>query len=534
MMLELRFLGGIAAARAGTPVVLPPSKKTRALLAYLAVSDRAHRRERICEMFWDRPDDPRGSLRWSLSKLRGVVDEAGFARIVADREQIAFEAGDARIDVRDIKARCAALERMPLDELKAVAAAFRGDFLEGLDLTSCPEFHTWCVAEREQLRALQARVLSALLCQLEATPEDAIAYGRALVQLQPLDEDARLRLMRALLAAGHRMEADQYYESGRRAFAESGLAAPAALGKMWREARVQAAPPPREAGASDSAASVANIVQDIRFCVAPDGVRLAYATAGSGPPLVKTANWLNHLEFDWESPVWRHLLQALAHEFRLVRYDERGNGLSDWNVADISFEAFVRDLETVVDAAGLERFPLFGVSQGCAVSVAYAVRHPERVSRLVLYGGYARGWGQREPQAVAIHEALATLIRHGWGQEGGSFRQMFTARYLPEGTAEQLRWHVELQRISTSPENAFRIYETLSTIDIRPLLSAVRVPTLVLHCRGDAGVPFEEGRDLAAAIPGARFVPLEGHNHLFLEHEPAFPRFLAEVRSFLS
>ena len=327
------------------------------------------------------------------------------------------------------------------------------------------------------------------------------------------------------------MEAEQYYDSGRRAFAEGGLGEPAKLSKAWREAKTQR--PPQVAAAAGPTVAAPDIVQDIRFCLAPDGVRLAYATAGSGPPLVKTANWLNHLEFDWESPVWRHLLHALARDFRLVRYDERGNGLSDWNVADISFEAFVRDLEAVVDAAGLDRFPLLGVSQGCAVSVAYAVRHPERVSRLVLYGGYAKGWGKRDAEAAELHQALATLIRHGWGQDGGSFRQMFTARYLPEGTAEQLRWHVELQRISTSPETAHRIYQTLSTIDVRPLLPEVRVPTLVLHCRNDAGVPFNEGRELAAGIPGARFVPLEGRNHLFLEQEPAFSRFLAELRSFL-
>jgi DNA-binding SARP family transcriptional activator/pimeloyl-ACP methyl ester carboxylesterase len=530
-MLELRFLGGIEAARAGAPVVLPPSKKTRALLAYLAVSGRPHRRERICEMFWDVPDDPRGSLRWSLSKIRAVVDEEACRRIVADRDQIAFEPGGARIDVREIKSRFAAsLDGAQVESLKAAAAAFRGDFLEGLDLSNCPDFEAWRAAEREELRGLQSRILSTLVQRLASVPEDAIAYGRALVRLQPLDDAARAQLVRLLVAAGHRLEAEQYFESGRRLFAEAKAGEPAELNKAWRETRTPAKP----AATSKAAPAASEIAQNIRFCVAPDGVRVAFATAGSGPPLVKTANWLNHLEFDWDSPIWRHLLQALARDFHLVRYDERGNGLSDWNVAEISFEAFVRDLEAVVDAAGLERFPLLGVSQGCAVSIAYAVRHPERVSRLVLYGGYTKGWGKRDPKTIAVFEAMGTLIRDGWGQDVAAFRQMFTERYLPEGTPEQLRWHVELQRISTSPENAYRIYKTLENIDVRPLLPQVRVPTLVLHCRNEVAVPFDEGRELAAGIPGARFVPLEGKNHLFLDGEPAFSRFLTEVRAFLA
>jgi pimeloyl-ACP methyl ester carboxylesterase len=354
------------------------------------------------------------------------------------------------------------------------------------------------------------------------------------VRLQPLDDAARADLVRLLLAAGHPLEAEQYYESGRRAFADAGAGEPVELNKAWREARGQHSTVAPAAATSNTPAAPPDITQDIRFCVAPDGVRLAYATAGSGPPLVKSANWLNHLEFDWQSPVWRHFLHALAHDFRLVRYDERGNGLSDWNVADISFEAFVRDLETVVDAAGLERFPLLGVSQGCAVSVAYAVRHPERVSRLILYGGYAKGWRKRDDRQVALNDAMGTLMLHGWGQDAAAFRQIFTTRFLPDATPEQLRWHADLQRITTSPEIALRIWETLSLIDVRPLLSQVRVPTLVLHCRNEVAVPFSEGREFATGIAGARFVPLEGQNHLLLEHEPAFARFLAELRAFLA
>lgn len=274
--------------------------------------------------------------------------------------------------------------------------------------------------------------------------------------------------------------------------------------------------------------------QEVRFCTAADGVRIAYTAVGDGPPLVKTANWLNHLEYDWQGPIWTHLLHAMAARYRLVRYDQRGNGLSDWDVDDISLETFVSDLETVVDAIGLERFPLLGISQGCAVSVVYAVRHPERVTRLVLYGGYARGRRRRgEPSEIAQADALLTLIREGWGQENPAYRQIFTSRFIPDATPEQARWFNELQRITTTAENAARIRGTLDDFDVTGLLSQVRVPTLVLHCRDDAVQPFEEGRRMAAGISGSRFVALEGRNHLILEHEPAWPRFLDEMTRFL-
>ncbi len=288
-------------------------------------------------------------------------------------------------------------------------------------------------------------------------------------------------------------------------------------------------------GPDKTASSAQASEQQIRFCTASDGVQIAYATVGQGPPLIKAANWMNHLEYDWQSPVWRHVLHALARNHLLIRYDTRGNGLSDRDVDDISFEAFVRDLETVVDAVGIERFPLFGISQGCAISIAYAVRRPERVTHLILYGGYARGWKNRgSPEQVETREALRTLIRQGWGQENPAFRQVFTSRFIPDATMDQMQWFNDLQRITTSPENAARIDQANSEVDVCALLPQVTVPTLVLHCRDEAVVPFEEGRRMAAGIPGARFVALEGRNHLILEDEPAWPRFLQEVESFLA
>ncbi|MDH3231637.1 MAG: alpha/beta fold hydrolase [Alphaproteobacteria bacterium] len=275
--------------------------------------------------------------------------------------------------------------------------------------------------------------------------------------------------------------------------------------------------------------------QDIRFCLAPDGVRIAYATVGDGPPLVKAANWLNHLEYDWENVLWRPRLERLAEGRRLVRYDARGSGLSDWEGADISFDAFVQDLETVVDSLGLERFALWGLSQGCPVSVAYATRHAERVSHLILLGGYVRGRDRRnDPAESEKAAALRTLIRQGWGDEHSALLPALSTMIIPGATSEQVHALAEMQRRSATAENAMRIREACDGIDVVSLLPRVSVPTLVLHSRYDAVAPFEQGRLMASSIPGARFVSLESDNHTPLPGEPAWERFVAEVDAFLA
>ena len=275
--------------------------------------------------------------------------------------------------------------------------------------------------------------------------------------------------------------------------------------------------------------------QQVRFCKASDGVQIAYATVGQGTPLVKAANWLCHLEYDWESPLWRGILNELAAEHFLVRYDERGTSLSDWDVQDISFDAFVTDLEAVVDAVGLERFALWGHSHGCPVALAYAARHPERVSHLILYGGFIRGRSRRGDTDLAEQqEAIRTLIKQGWAQDNPAFRQIFTAQILPDGTAEEFTWFNDLQRVSTSPDNAVRIRDAINQIDVSNLLRSVAQPTLVIHRRGDAMTPFEDSRQMATEIPDARFVALEGRNHHILDREPEWPRYVATIKSFLS
>ena len=272
----------------------------------------------------------------------------------------------------------------------------------------------------------------------------------------------------------------------------------------------------------------------IRFANAADGTRIAYAVSGEGLPIVKTAHWLTHLEKDWDSPLWAHWLRELCREHSVLRYDERGCGLSERDVEDLSFDALVSDLETVVDAAGLERFALFGASQGGPVSVAYAARHPQRVSSLVLYGSYARGWRHRDdPGDVRQEDTMLELVRVGWGKDNPAFRELYASLFVPDGTPEAVRSFVDMARDSTSPETAARLMQSFACIDVRDLLPRLKVPTLVLHVAGDKRIDAGNGRELAASIPYAEYVVLDGQNHIMLDGEPAFGEFLASVHDFL-
>jgi len=274
---------------------------------------------------------------------------------------------------------------------------------------------------------------------------------------------------------------------------------------------------------------------EIRFCVTPDNVRLAYATVGSGHPIVRVANCFNHLDFEWGSPIWRHWVRDLARGHSLLRYDGRGNGLSQRDVDDFSLDAWVQDLETVVDAAGLDTFALMGHSQGSSVAIAYAVRHPERVSHLILCGAYARGACHRESADVLeARRALETLVDLNFGKSNPDFFQFVTSFYIPEAaTPEEQEWFKSLQLISVSSRNLVQFMRACDEINIRALLPQVTVPTIVFHSHGDRVAPPEEGRIVATEIPNARFVPLASGNHLLLAEEPAWKVFREELAAFL-
>lgn len=275
--------------------------------------------------------------------------------------------------------------------------------------------------------------------------------------------------------------------------------------------------------------------QRIRYLRTTDGVQLAWADAGTGPVLIKAANWLTHLEYEWESPVWRHWIHFFSDHFRFIRYDERGCGMTDLNVGDLSLERWVEDLERVIEAADVrEPFALLGISQGGPICVAYAVKHPERVSHLILYGAYARGAFRRgDPDRESFYRAMIDLVRLEWGSDNPTFRQVFTSRFIPGGTDEQLGWFNDLCRKTLTAEIAAQLLESRGMLEVTELLGKVRTPTLVLHARDEVVAPIAEGHILAAGIPDAQFVELDSKNHILLESEPAWKRFCDEVLEFM-
>lgn len=512
-------------------VPLPASRKARAVLGYLAATARPVRRERLCELFWDLPDDPRGSLRWALSKLRPAVDTAGVTRLVADRERVAFAAGDAHVDLHAIRGRLIDDPPfVPPPELREMAEQLARPLLDGLEAAGGDEFARWLAAERADAHVLYHNVLRRLALHPDVSRTEAVKWARHWKEETPLEVEAARSLVQALARSGHIDEA-------RRCEADF-FAAARAAGLRVAGSLLPDPGEPEEFPADDrpreSAPRRMLRKQTIGFCRASDGVRIAYATVGSGPPLVKAANWLNHLELDWNSPIWGPTFSACAEGRTFVRYDERGNGLSDWEVDALGFEDFVRDLETVVDALGLDRFPLLGISQGCAVSVEYTARHPERVSCLILVAGYAAGWRiGASPEEQARREAVLTLTRHGWGRSNPAYRHIFSQTFMPDAEPGDLAWFDEFQRRTTSPENAVRFQEAFGTIDVRAILGKVSAPTIVFHAREDQRISIDQGRALAAGIQGSRFVELDSKNHILLGHEPAWRKCVRMAGAFL-
>jgi pimeloyl-ACP methyl ester carboxylesterase len=390
----------------------------------------------------------------------------------------------------------------------------------GPELLPADIYAEWAAQPRERLTLLRDRLL-----------RQARRWGE-LLERDPVDEQAHLELIRELRDAGDPHAALRQFEAMDRALRRELGVGPGPEATRLRDELAAAL---RDVGKM-SRADVGRLEQQIRFCRTADGVTLAYACSGSGPPLVKPANWLTHVDHDWHSPVWRHWLVELSRRYRLIRYDERGCGLSDWDIPPPSLESWVQDLETVVDQAGLERFPLLGISQGATVAIYYAARHPERVTRLVLYGGYVRGTlaRARSEEDRRLYQLGADLARLGWGRDDPAFRQVFTSQFMPGASRDLWEAFNELQRKTASAENAARVIELTGHFDGTEAAGRVTAPTLVLHARHDHLVPFKQGRLLATLIPKSRFVALESTNHILLAGEPAWAVFLAEVTAFLA
>ncbi|MEM9105953.1 MAG: alpha/beta fold hydrolase [Pseudomonadota bacterium] len=515
---EIRLLGELRVICNGDDVLLPASRKARALLAYLAATGRPHRRERLCELLWDLPNDPKAALRWSLSKLRKVVDGPERVRMIADRERVAFNTEDALIDVHDVRDRLRQEEAdVPINDLEEMADRLGAVLLDGLDGAGDEAFDSWLAAEREDVHTMRIQVVRRLATHPDMPSIIAAKWMRLWQDADPEGAEQFRQTHASKVCSGLQDPS----ETASSPFSTTAPVVPlAASGQKTLPSHW--APPALRS-------------QRIGFCEVSDQTKIAYATIGSGPPLLKAANWLTHLEFDWSSPIWGRSFLEIARKRTLVRYDERGCGLSDWDVRDLSFEAFVEDLEIVADSLGLERFPLLGISQGGAVCIEYAVRHPERVSGLVLVGSYAAGWRHTAtPEEKLQREAIRTLTQVGWGTDNPAYRHIFSQTFMPDVGAEELAWFDELQRLTTSPQNAARFQDAFGDIDVRDRLSLVQTPTIVMHAVGDQRIPLEQGREVASGIPGAHFVPLKSRNHVLVDYEPAWQAFMDALNKFLT
>ncbi|WP_114521823.1 alpha/beta hydrolase [Altererythrobacter sp. ZODW24] len=523
MTLEIQTIGQFEIRRADTQIPLPSSRKTRALLAYLAITGKRHSRQALCELFWDSTDDPLASLRWSLSKLRGLLNVDGQELLNADRDTVWFEASAAAFDKDRLNALA---NRNDGDEKHAdeVWKATAGIPLEGCELSNQSGFMAWVEGYRQDYIRVRAGVAK-LFARDETLPwQTRDKWAERWLKVTPYSRGAAFTAFECKYFAAGRPAATGLVSYLERSFNEAGIKPPV----FEIDAQAEA----------DSSLRNRNtpVEQQIRFVEGQDGVSIAWASVGdtSNPPLVKAANWLNHLELDWDAPVWSPLFKEFSRSHHFIRYDERGCGLSDWDVDEISFDKFVDDLEQVVDAAGLDRFPLLGISQGAAVSIRYAALNPERVSKLILFGAYDQGWRfEATPEQVREREAVMVLTETGWGMDNPAYRHVFSRTFMPGADAKELDWFDEFQRLTTSSENAVRFLEAFSRIDVRDDLAKVQCPTLVVHSRGDLRIPFATGRSLASRIPGAQLASVDSQNHLLLGRESASVRFVELVQDFL-
>ncbi len=525
MTLAITTLGELSLWSEGQVLKLPASKRTRALLVYLAVTNRPHRRDRLCEVFWDLPDNPRATLRWSLSKLRPLINRGAVERLLADRERVSLAMTDIDLDIRRLTI---AIEEPDLSSemMEAMHRQLSEPFLDGIDLPGQPLFQEWLTLERQNILRMQGKVLARLASHPTVPRETQLAHARAWGELDPFNPAAATRILTLLGLLGRPMDVARLTNLFTTRFRNAGI--------QWSAEAVQSGQLQTNTVSQELTRRDMLSCQKVAFCTAADGVRIAYASVGKGTPIIKAANWLSHLEYDWDAPIWSPLFRELAMKHRFIRYDERGNGLSDWEVANLSFEAFVTDLESVVDASKVDKFALLGISQGAAVSIDYAVRHPERVTHLILFGGYPAGWRiNASDSEIQEREAVMTLTKTGWGRDNPAYRQIFTSTFMPSARPEELTWFNEFQRLTTSPENAVRFLSVFGDIDVRDQLAKVTVPTLVIHSLGDRRIPISIGRDIAAAIPNAEFVGLESDGHLLLGREPASKVFVNAVSEFI-
>ena len=527
--IRIELLGGFALHVGDRLAVTGPGGRRDPvrLAEYLALAAgrRAHR-DMVTDALW--PDVAADAVSNRLHKaahyLRHAIGLAGSVTLSGDTVALLPERA-VRVEV-DVE-RFEELARRALDEAvpagdRSTAADQALELYRG-ELLPHELYEDWAFHTRQRLLLRRRELLRSRRRYAD------------LVALDPIDEHARVGLMRDLLRAGDRVGVLRQFEALAATLERELGIGPSAEACSVRDLALAPAQRPAPPTVAPRAATLAT--QRVGFCRATDGIRLAHAVSGTGPPLVKAANWLTHLDHDWESPVWRPWWQALSEHHTLVRYDERGCGLSDWDVDDASYtlEAWVRDLETVVDALGLARFPLLGMSQGGPIAITYAARHPERVSHVVVYGTCGRAtWARADEERRRELAALGELIRTSWGSDRPGFRQVYDARFLPDGPLETWRAFDELQRRSTSAANAHRLWRAFGHLDCSEAARRLQVPTLILHCSDDRVWSFDEAEELHALVPSSRLVALDSSNHILQADEPAFGAFLGEVEAFLA
>lgn len=521
--MEIRLLGGFGImVDGGGDAAAHLTRRDPARLVKLLAVTPGHRlpRERVLDALWPDADPPSAANR--LHKAAHYVRQATgdpASMVLADDLVALFPAAEVTVDAErfDRLARAAidgTTDPAALDE----AIAGYGGTLLPFDLYEDWAFH---LRQRLELRYCE-------LLRLAGRFDELLA-------VDPTDEQAHVGIMRNHLRRGDRAAVLRQFDVLVGVLDRELGVGPSVEARAVRDLAV--GDPPGTPDASILPRSAALAHQRVGFCRTVDGVRLAYAVSGSGPPLVKTSNWLTHVDHEWESPVWRHWWQALTGNHTLVRYDERGCGLSDWDIGPEGFglEPWVRDLETVVDALDLERFPLLGMSQGGPIAIEYAARHPERVSHLIVYGTCARStWAKASDDERRELLALAELIRTSWGSEHPGFRQVYDARFIPDGPLELWRAFDELQRRSTSPRNARRLFYSFGALDIAAAARQLDLPCLILHSVDDQVWSFAEAEDLHALIPGSTLVPLPSRNHILKGDEPAFGLLIEAVNRFLA
>jgi pimeloyl-ACP methyl ester carboxylesterase len=474
VQIAIKMLGELQVFHNNLLTPLPSSKLTRALLVYLLLNNRPQRRDYLCTLFWPEAKDARGSLRWSLSKLRAILNnnasesgaEQNIERVVADKDYVSINKTDIDIDLVNLCSR-AAQQQHYAGELTELAKQLAMPLLDGLDLHNHPDFQHWLIAQRQQLIQLRSKLLSQIAASAKCSVTDAAKT--------------------APLPARPRQALQLQYQA------------------------------------------------DIRYCAGDDGVKIAYVSTGWGLPLLKPPALLNHLQYDWHAPLWGRIFHQLAGDYQLIRYDDRGSGMSERNIDGVSVDDLAQDLATVVTANNLSQFALLGISNSVALCIDYAARHPEQVSHLILFNGYAAGWcADGDPQLREKMQAIIALAETGWEQDNTAFRQFFSMTFVPDASQHELDWFNEYLLLAANAKNAAALMSAFADWDVRSKLTRIKVPTLVIHSLGDKAVPALSGREIAATIPGAEFIGLDSTSHLLLEHEPSAQQFIDIIHDFIS